>query len=108
MREIKFKYRIEGKNREIISRIYTLEEIEKGILSDHFKNKRIIYSRKLINSSYSEDKSELLGRQEIRWRNNKPVCVNDGDKIKIKMDTSKKYAYAKKIKLRDSNLTTKH
>lgn len=53
--------------------------------------------KKKLDYIYLKEKGELLGRQEIRWRNNKPVYVNDGEEIEIQMDTSKKYAYAKKI-----------
>ena len=38
----------------------------------------------------------LLFDQELRWRNNKPVCLKSGDVIEVEFDSSKKYAYIKK------------
>lgn len=48
---------MEGKNEEKIKRVYTLKEIEKGIMLDHFKNNRLIHSRKVLTpKQYEEEK----------------------------------------------------
>lgn len=73
-----------GKYKEVATFVETFEGDEKSM------------SSKVLEK---EKRYRFLFRQEVRWKNNnKPACIKDGDVIEVIIDTSKKYAYARKLK----------
>ena len=65
-REIKFRYRIQDKTGKIITQIYTLEEIEMGLLSKYYSLDYKILSRDQYTGLKDKNDKEIYGGDIVK------------------------------------------